>query len=649
MADGDKPQRIDLNEGEGGPEPHSSLAAHARLLAEGGPRPAWEGAFGPTYASLRHQQEEAAKQAAERADRDRAASAPTLSAPPPPKASGPPDFEELAKRPDWLIPPRAGSGAPGEPTLSAGKTAAYDARYGHLFGKTDKQTSVAEEMASTGMGQAHVEGKRIREAEERDREAAEERRKDAAAAAEKREKEIDALPATAAFATPEKTYGEEVAAQSEEIKRREEEERQRKAAQDLDDARRESEREVAKEAEKLAEKLDKAAEAAEKLAEKAAARTWEAADRAGESRKEAGEPYDLSSPASRQRMAREGTEAGQKRMRDFAEAQAGNSPASREARAPFDQAAQLAGKAGAGGASQLAGKAGDLAGAMAGGEAAMAAGGPVGAALALADEVGKKVAGMFQTMGEQARLAGEGMAKLAQNDVLGAVSSAAEGAAKQLESIPIIGQVWAAEIRAATQAVNAFGQVVSAFVDRGKQLAAYSPALAQAGGRAELRSTLADIREAQDLGDRLAHLTDLQSELDVTVRELVTPIKVAILERIIPILQTMVDNARLAYGFGESMVAGFKGIQGFLFNLATGDLVAAVRSIRDSVGEVRDIARRSTERSSEPDYQAINNLIDEMAAGNFGGVEGAGGAGAGWGAGWREPEGIRQDFNPRGP
>jgi len=113
-------------------------------------------------------------------------------------------------------------------------------------------------------------------------------------------------------------------------------------------------------------------------------------------------------------------------------------------------------------------------------------------------------------------------------------------------------------LKAATAIVGEFYKVVTAFVERGKQLQGYSADLSMANARASITSTLADIREAQELGPALARLTDAKTDFDLALRELLLPIKKAVVEIMVPILQTMThmvenvsDQMKLLADIGE--------------------------------------------------------------------------------------------------
>lgn len=126
--------------------------------------------------------------------------------------------------------------------------------------------------------------------------------------------------------------------------------------------------------------------------------------------------------------------------------------------------------------------------------------------------------GAIEGMGKMA-------ARVASNDYLGAFNAGVEGAASTLEKIPIVGKVYAAELRLATAPIRAFTVAANAFVERGQFLARFSSELGAAGARASVRSTLADVRESQALSPGLTRLTDNTSQMETGLRDLLLPIK----------------------------------------------------------------------------------------------------------------------------
>ncbi|MFO0931036.1 MAG: hypothetical protein U0736_29060, partial [Gemmataceae bacterium] len=72
---------------------------------------------------------------------------------------------------------------------------------------------------------------------------------------------------------------------------------------------------------------------------------------------------------------------------------------------------------------------------------------------------------------------------------------------------------------------TAFTDAANAFVARGRELAPYSGALAAAESRSEVSSFRSDVREAKQLEESLAALTDAMTRQEAFLREALLPIK----------------------------------------------------------------------------------------------------------------------------
>ncbi len=291
-----------------------------------------------------------------------------------------------------------------------------------------------------------------------------------------------------------------------------------------------------------------------------------------------------------------------KKVRDLMDPSAA---AAKTARAPYDKAGAMLDKAGLPGGG-LAKAGGDLAGAAAGGM------GKILPALAIADEVGKAIAGVFNGVASGAKAAGEAMVKLARNDNLGAVIGVANKVAESLGKIPIIGQVWEAEIKAGTAVVGAFADTVQAFVDRGRELSRYNAGLAGSNAMADVKSLLADIREAGELGPGLARLTDAQADLGVAFREIMLPIKKFVVERLAEIMERLADwTGRIADSMDEIMER-FKLANYLLYDLVTLSPLEALKDIRESSDAIRKIQEGAEERRKRKDAETTIGMFDKM-------------------------------------
>jgi hypothetical protein len=267
----------------------------------------------------------------------------------------------------------------------------------------------------------------------------------------------------------------------------------------------------------------------------------------------------------------------------------------REAARPWERAEDTLG-----GVSRVAGAAGmgNVAG-MAAGGAKLAAGVATGNPM-MAIEGGVQAAGKafdFLASGvklarDDIRLMGDMASRVAANDGLGAVLKAGDHLASGIEStVPIIGKFAGELVRSQLEIVNAYRTAVNSFVERGKELQQYSPALSVAGTRANLRGTLGDIREARELGPQLARMIDLQSRAESEMRQLILPIKdllirmlntplsalVAVLVKVVPLVEKVIKGAAetrdATYDAINAVIPGFKTI------------ILLIRQIRDGSGK----------------------------------------------------------------
>lgn len=168
------------------------------------------------------------------------------------------------------------------------------------------------------------------------------------------------------------------------------------------------------------------------------------------------------------------------------------------------------GEAAAAGASRV--------GAMAAGagEAALAAGpAAVIAAMYLA---GKAYESTLTYLGDRAT-------QIAGNDHGELLADGASAARIGLLALGPAGMAASAALTLATPVVKEFAKVAGAFVERGKYLATYNSTLGAANAVANVRSTLADVRESQALAPSISRTTDNMSQMDTGLRDLMLPIK----------------------------------------------------------------------------------------------------------------------------
>lgn len=86
-------------------------------------------------------------------------------------------------------------------------------------------------------------------------------------------------------------------------------------------------------------------------------------------------------------------------------------------------------------------------------------------------------------------------------------------------------------------------KLAAAFLKQAEKLAPMSGSIAVAQANADIKTMMADFREAQQMGESYGKLIDAQNKLDLTMREILLPLKRAILDVIVRYIQFSADNA----------------------------------------------------------------------------------------------------------
>jgi RuvA, C-terminal domain len=160
------------------------------------------------------------------------------------------------------------------------------------------------------------------------------------------------------------------------------------------------------------------------------------------------------------------------------------------------------------------------------------------------------------------RQLGETAVDVAKNDLEGVLVGGLNASEEALRKIPLAGEALGATFGLIAEPVKQATNVMNAFVDRGKQLQGFSGELTGANALADVRSMMADIREANALGPDLAKLTEAQSELSNDVRDMLLPIKQAVIGLLTDVLRMIQDTLpyikampdvfhHIAYGLAE--------------------------------------------------------------------------------------------------
>lgn len=249
----------------------------------------------------------------------------------------------------------------------------------------------------------------------------------------------------------------------------------------------------------------------------------------------------------------------------------------------------------------MAGAAEESALAEVGAAGEMAAAGPVGIAAAVAlvtvEEGAKAAAVAFDTARKAVTFLGEEAVAVAGNNYIGAFSHALEAGAAALKPIPVVGEALSAGLRLAEAGVIAFTSTVESFIQRGKELARYSPELSAANARAEIRSMIADMHEADALGPELARLTDNWTDLLMEMREMMLPIK----EMLAHLLNEIMDWLKEHMGAIKEGVADIAAFLELLPEMIKALTPFSGVSIQDYVSDLHKEAKRILDQMKKPD------------------------------------------------
>ncbi len=183
---------------------------------------------------------------------------------------------------------------------------------------------------------------------------------------------------------------------------------------------------------------------------------------------------------------------------------------------------------GAAGEAAVGAGAGGISGALSG-----MAGGPVGMAVAVADMVGKAVAGGIKKLGE---VGGKAMG--------GDTGVIADTAMELADKVPIIGQVVSATI-------GAFRQLCQGLDQTAAKLAPFSASLSMATAQKDVQALMGDMRRADKLGDTLSDFVEARGDAEqagqdllAELIELVTPMVTWALDEVTPWIEELTSDVK---------------------------------------------------------------------------------------------------------
>jgi hypothetical protein len=151
---------------------------------------------------------------------------------------------------------------------------------------------------------------------------------------------------------------------------------------------------------------------------------------------------------------------------------------------------------------------------------------------------------------------------------------------------------------------------VDMFVDLGHKLAPFSGPLTEAEIKAEQRSLMGDVREANTLGPDLARLMDAQSRASDELRQLLLPIKQALAEKIADIMEGIADWMQENRGMLAGILEAVKELIKASVEIGTlhwGDAQDTLTGMPDKIADAIDKANRR-KSAEEEDGLAIQQL-----------------------------------------
>jgi hypothetical protein len=199
---------------------------------------------------------------------------------------------------------------------------------------------------------------------------------------------------------------------------------------------------------------------------------------------------------------------------------------------------------------------------------------------------------------------------LVNNDFMGSFREAANAAAEGLTKLGPYGQAAGVALQSVTGVVESFASVVNSFIERGKQLAQFSPELAMSGARAEMRSMMADMREAQELGPGISRMQDAQSELMTMLRDTLLPLKKWIVETLAAMMEALVKLARDGYIVAGDIYDQLVEMPGLMHDR----MLFLTNKIQNTLDNLWARAQRRRAEVATPKDDPLNDLVDRAMA-----------------------------------
>lgn len=260
----------------------------------------------------------------------------------------------------------------------------------------------------------------------------------------------------------------------------------------------------------------------------------------------------------------------------------------------------------------------------------LAAMGPVGLAIAavklIKDQVDKtmtKIGDAFRDTAAVGRGISEVTSVAAGGENVQAVDVLTGKMVDLSKRVPLVGDQLGLLAGTAHDLVGAFRDSVMAFVARGRELSGYNASLASSYAQSDVRALQGDIREANALGPQLSRLNDAQSRASDSFRDAVLPLKEAVIEVLVPLVEGLATRLDRNRDFGTALQTTIKTAASAVILAMQGEFTAAVDAIEKNPAAVADaIDQKQRARDAQKTLiEQFFKILDD-AAPPFGGIQG---------------------------
>lgn len=159
----------------------------------------------------------------------------------------------------------------------------------------------------------------------------------------------------------------------------------------------------------------------------------------------------------------------------------------------------------------------------------------------------------------------------------------------------------------------ATSSLITTFIDRGKELSQFSGKLTEANVKADLKSMMADMREAKEMEDPLARMTTSANEIWIEIRDAILPIKKFLSEQIAGFLERILGVIELVRAGVITVEEAIKTSIQVAYDLSQLEFTAAEKHMK----ELPDNIAAAIAKTKEDDAD-IDDLFKKMMDHPFG-------------------------------